>query len=41
VFEQWTENTAWGQLFLRYAQMGPQGLAPIAGASASPSARVH
>ncbi len=25
VFERWCETTAWGQLFLRYAQMGPQG----------------
>jgi uncharacterized protein (DUF362 family) len=25
-FERWCEGTGWGQLFLRYAQMGPQGL---------------
>ena len=25
VFERWCETTEWGQLFLRYAQMGPQG----------------
>ena len=25
VFERWCERTAWGQLFLRYAQHGPQG----------------
>ena len=25
VFERWCETTAWGQMFLRYAQMGPQG----------------
>jgi uncharacterized protein (DUF362 family) len=24
-FERWCETTDWGQLFLRYAQMGPQG----------------
>jgi len=24
-FERWCDDTAWGQLFLRYAQMGPQG----------------
>ena len=28
VFERWCETTAWGQLFLRYAQMGPQGQPP-------------
>jgi uncharacterized protein (DUF362 family) len=25
VFERWCETTAWGQMFLRYAQLGPQG----------------
>src|SRR5205085_11510630 len=25
VFERWCETTEWGQMFLRYAQMGPQG----------------
>ena len=25
VFERWCDTTAWGQMFLRYAQMGPQG----------------
>jgi uncharacterized protein (DUF362 family) len=25
VFERWCETTAWGQMFLRYAQFGPQG----------------
>jgi hypothetical protein len=25
VFARWCETTSWGQLFLRYAQMGPQG----------------
>jgi hypothetical protein len=25
VFERWCEGTAWGQLFLRYATMGPIG----------------
>lgn len=29
VFEQWCETTAWGQLFLRYGQQGPQGPPPI------------
>ena len=24
-FTKWCESTGWGQLFLRYAQMGPQG----------------
>ena len=24
-FERWCDQTVWGQLFLRYAQMGPQG----------------
>jgi uncharacterized protein (DUF362 family) len=43
-FEHWAERTAWGQLFLRYAQMGPQGQpivpsGPIAGAPAS--SRIH
>ena len=28
VFERWCETTEWGQMFLRYAHMGPQG-API------------
>ena len=30
-FEHWCESTEWGQLFLRYAQMGPQGGTPLAG----------
>jgi uncharacterized protein (DUF362 family) len=43
-FEHWAERTPWGQLFLRYAQMGPQGqpivpAGPIAGAPAS--TRIH
>jgi len=25
VFERWCETTEWGQMFLRYAEMGPQG----------------
>ena len=25
VFERWCETTAWGQMFLRYAQIGPAG----------------
>jgi uncharacterized protein (DUF362 family) len=42
VFERWCEATEWGQLFLRYAQTGPQGgrppvrrPEPVAAASAS------
>jgi hypothetical protein len=45
VFERWCESTAWGQMFLRYAQFGPQGQpAPLpgeAGAVPSISSRVH
>jgi uncharacterized protein (DUF362 family) len=44
-FERWCEGTPWGQLFLRYAQMGPQGLppAPRQDISMAPvvSTRVH
>src|SRR6186713_47341 len=44
VFERWCETTAWGQMFLRYAQMGPQG-APVLPAEAlttvPASTRVH
>jgi uncharacterized protein (DUF362 family) len=43
-FERWCDQTAWGQLFLRYAQMGPQGEAPSVSARAIPdpvSTRVH
>src|SRR5215467_12081689 len=29
VFERWCESTEWGQLFLRYAQLGPQGQPPL------------
>ena len=25
VFERWCETTEWGQMFLRYAELGPQG----------------
>jgi uncharacterized protein (DUF362 family) len=41
-FEQWCEGTEWGQLFLRYAQMGPQG-SPLlpASNSASQTTRLH
>jgi hypothetical protein len=43
-FEHWAERTPWGQLFLRYAQMGPQGqpivqAGPMAGAPTS--TRIH
>ena len=43
-FERWCDQTAWGQLFLRYAQIGPQGEAPSVSARAIPdpvSTRVH
>jgi hypothetical protein len=42
-FENWTARTEWGQMFLRYAQQGPQGLMrPRAGeVSASASTQVH
>ena len=42
-FERWCDTTEWGQLFLRYAQMGPQGQPPVdhAGASVPSSARIH
>jgi hypothetical protein len=48
VFERWAETTEWGQLFLRYAELGPQA-APDALAQARPpiettvplSSRVH
>jgi len=44
-FERWCEGTEWGQLFLRYAAMGPQGKVPqvpgtIAGATLMPDAPV-
>src|SRR3954465_11135620 len=29
-FERWCETTEWGQMFLRYAQFGPQGAPPDA-----------
>src|SRR5476649_1126791 len=44
VFERWCETTEWGRLFLRYAQLGPQGEPPpeIARMSALPvSPRIH
>jgi len=46
VFERWCETTEWGQMFLRYAQMGPQGRPPDAMASprrptAPMSSRIH
>src|SRR5439155_603065 len=33
VFQQWCDTTAWGQLFLRYAQMGPQAQPLVDGTS--------
>ena len=44
VFERWCETTEWGQLFLRYARMGPLGDAQDAfraTSTAPTSARVH
>ena len=45
VFERWCETTEWGQLFLRYAQMGPQGdLMPAPGerrTTVPTSTRIH
>ena len=44
VFERWSATTAWGQLFLRYAHMGPQGEPVIPDAVVSPiptSTRIH
>jgi len=45
VFERWCETTAWGQMFLRYAHMGPQGEPQVPGSvaatPASPSIRIH
>ena len=43
-FERWCDQTAWGQLFLRYAGMGPQGEPSPVSARAIPgpvSTRVH
>jgi uncharacterized protein (DUF362 family) len=44
VFERWCETTEWGQMFLRYAQMGPQGdpivLDPVTSAIPT-STRIH
>ncbi len=43
-FERWCETTEWGQLFLRYAQMGPQGQPPreqVVQTTLPTSARVH
>jgi uncharacterized protein (DUF362 family) len=44
VFERWCETTGWGQLFLRYAQLGPQGdgfVAQPASTTTVPASRVH
>jgi len=45
VFERWCETTEWGQMFLRYARVGPQG-SPIDVAAAvettvPASSRIH
>jgi len=44
VFERWCETTGWGQLFLRYAQTGPQGDPVVARAQLTTvpvSSRIH
>jgi uncharacterized protein (DUF362 family) len=45
VFERWCATTEWGQMFLRYAQMGPQGRPLEAGADRAStvpiSSRIH
>jgi len=46
VFERWCETTEWGQMFLRYAQLGPQGVPAAASvterlADLPVSSRVH
>jgi uncharacterized protein (DUF362 family) len=43
-FERWSEETDWGQLFLQYAQTGPQGVSTVTGAGVSAtsfSSRIH
>jgi uncharacterized protein (DUF362 family) len=44
-FERWCDQTPWGQLFLQYARMGPQGVAPETAVGPPPvahlSSRVH
>jgi len=45
VFERWCETTEWGQMFLRYAQMGPQASPDIPAAvqttTVPSSTRIH
>jgi len=44
VFERWCKTTEWGQLFLRYAQLGPQGQPLVAHSPVTTvplSSRVH
>jgi hypothetical protein len=45
VFERWCETTEWGQMFLRYAQTGPQGspadLLPPVETTVPTSSRIH
>jgi len=46
VFERWCETTAWGQMFLRYAQSGPQGtpidaVVPPLDTTVPMSSRIH
>src|SRR5262245_47166309 len=47
VFERWCETTEWGQMFLRYAQFGPQAAAsaahdaPVTSAGMPVSSRIH
>src|SRR5438445_6797358 len=40
-FERWCETTDWGQLFLRYAQTGPQGQPADLPPSATHSSEAH
>jgi hypothetical protein len=45
VFERWCETTEWGQMFLRYAESGPQGspgaLLPPIDTTVPTSTRIH
>jgi hypothetical protein len=45
VFERWCETTEWGQMFLQYAQVGPQGhllaAAPPPETTVPTSSRIH
>ena len=45
VFERWCETTEWGQMFMQYAQVGPQGDLPAAApppeTTVPTSSRIH